>query len=263
MELVADKQAVIFSQPAGLAEIDLALLVQPRHHIHPARRQDGQGGVLAIGAVTQEDVPGFELVPQLAEQPQIVVVEAAPDRVEHRAAVEAKADRQLQDGKAATGFLGGGLGMALLVFRGVGQLGGGAIHGDDGAVPAWPVRLRAACAVAGLHIGRIPLLHRVQTLLAAEGLHLPHDLAAGGFGLQHLPEETLAGQPQAEDVLPAVGSLLLGGEQRGRQEIAQVLLELGQRGLADGLGGAAAAGGQPGAEGGEAGGHNKFIYSLG
>lgn len=97
----------------------------------------------------------------------------------------------------------------------------------------------------------------------AEGLHLPHDLAAGGAGLEHLPEETLAGQAQAEDPFPAVGARLLGGEQRRREAVAQALLELGQRGLAEGLGGAAAQGGQPGAEGGKEGrGHGKYIYSL-
>jgi hypothetical protein len=32
-----------------------------------------------------------------------------------------------------------------------------------------------------------------------ERLHLAHHLAAGGVGLEHLPEETFAGQAQAED----------------------------------------------------------------
>ena len=72
--------------------------------------------------------------------------------------------------------------------------------------------------------------------------------AVGG---EHLPDEALEGQAQGEDALAAVGAVVRGGEHMGGEEVTQVLLELGQGGLADGLGGAAAQGGQAGAEGGE------------
>ena len=68
---------------------------------------------------------------------------------------------------------------------------------------------------------------------------------------------------QAEDALPAVEAVRRGREQPGRQKIAQVLLELGQGGLADGLDGAPAQGGQPGAERREIRSvHSKYIYLL-
>ncbi len=86
---------------------------------------------------------------------------------------------------------------------------------------------------------------------AEEGLHLADDLAAGGLGFEHLPEEAFEGQAQAEDALTAVGTVLFGGEQRGGQQVAEVFLELAQGGLAHGVGGAAAQGGQAGAEGGK------------
>jgi hypothetical protein len=105
----------------------------------------------------------------------------------------------------------------------------------------------------GLNIGRIARLDRPFAVQAEEGLDLAHHLAAGGPGLEHLPEEAFEGQAQTEDPLPAVGALVLGGQQPGGQEVAQVLLELGQGGLAERLGGAAAQGGQPGAEGGKKG----------
>ena len=58
----------------------------------------------------------------------------------------------------------------------------------------------------------------------------------------------------SEDPLAAVRAFFLEGEQRGGKEVAQVLLELGQGGLADGLGGAAAEGGEARAPGREVGG---------
>jgi len=66
--------------------------------------------VLTVGAVAQENVAGFELVPQLAEQAQVVVMQAAPDHVEYRAAVEAKEHGQLETGKPQSFFCVAGWG---------------------------------------------------------------------------------------------------------------------------------------------------------
>ena len=84
---------------------------------------------------------------------------------------------------------------------------------------------------------------------AEEGLHLAHDLAAGGSRLEHLPEEALTGQAQAVDAMTAVGAFVLGAEQGDGQQIAEVFLELAQSGLAQGLSGAAAQSSQARAEG--------------
>src|SRR5213592_2718438 len=86
---------------------------------------------------------------------------------------------------------------------------------------------------------------------AEEGLHLPHDLAAGGSRLEHLPEEALTGQAQAVDAMTAVGAFVFGAEQGDGQQIAEVFLELAQSALAQGLSGAAAQSGQAATEGWE------------
>ena len=86
---------------------------------------------------------------------------------------------------------------------------------------------------------------------AQQGLDVADDFAAGGVGLEQLPDEAFEGQAQGEDALAAVGAFLHSGEQGGGEEVPQVFLELGQGGLAEGWDGAAAPGGQAGAEGGQ------------
>src|ERR1017187_6643463 len=112
-------------------------------------------------------------------------------------------------------------------------------------------------------MGRVALINRGAALQAQPGLDLTDDLAAGGFGFEQLPDEAFEGQAQAEDAVAAVGAVLLGREQRCGQKIAQVLLELGQGGLAEALGGAAA---QAARRGGEAGKQGvcieRYIYRL-
>ena len=76
-----------------------------------------------------------------------------------------------------------------------------------------------------------------------------------------MPEETLEGQPQGEDPLAAIGALLLLGEQWIGQEVAQMSLELGHGGLANGLSCPAAEGGQAGAHSGEIG-RVHFVVSI-
>ena len=98
---------------------------------------------------------------------------------------------------------------------------------------------------------------------AQQRLDLADDFTAGGFGFEHLPDKAFESQAQAEDAVAAVGADLFGGEQRRGQKIAQMVLELGQGGLADG-GGGAAQGGQAAAQAREVGGvPSKYIYLLG
>jgi hypothetical protein len=99
-----------------------------------------------------------------------------------------------------------------------------------------------------LAIGAGVLVPGTAALEAEERLHLAHDLAAGGLGLEDLPEETLEGQPEAVDAVAAVAPPLLGGQQVRREDPLEVVLQFGQGGLADGLSEAPAAGGEPGAE---------------
>ena len=84
-----------------------------------------------------------------------------------------------------------------------------------------------------------------------QGMNLAHNFAAGGLGFEHLPKEAFAGQAQRENALATIGAVVLRAEQRSGDQVAAVFLELAQRGLADGLGGPAAHGGEAGLQGGK------------
>ena len=56
--------------------------MQAGHHIHALPRSGGQGGVFSVGAISQEDVALLELMPESAQQAQVMVMEAAQDDVE-------------------------------------------------------------------------------------------------------------------------------------------------------------------------------------
>jgi len=132
----------------------------------------------------------------------------------------------------------------------VGGLGGGA-HGLFQPLPRQ--------AQSGLHISGVALIDGTLVVELEERLDLADDLAARGLGFEQLPEETLEGQPQGVNALAAVGALVFGGEQRGGEQVAPGRLELGQGGLANGLGRAPAQGGQPRAESREVRGQHRAV----
>ena len=259
-------------KPSGGAKWTVELPgVEAGHHIHPPAGQCGQGGVFAPGPVGQQDVAPLEVLPQPPEQAQVIVAQTPQGHVQDRPAGEGKEHHELQQGKAAAGFLGRALGIALLVLGRVGQLGAGAVGDLDGALPQAGAAPGAAVgrlgghaqglfetfawqALAGLDIGRVAFVHRRAPLQAQEGLDVTDDFAAGGVGFEHLPEEALAGQAQVEDAVAAVGAFVGRGEHGRRQELPQVLLELSQGGLPKRGGRAAAQRGQAGTEGWEEGG---------
>ena len=113
---------------------------------------------------------------------------------------------------------------------------------------------------AGLDIGRIVFRDRRQAVQRAQGLDLADHLAAGGPGFEHLPQKAFEGQAQGKVALAAVGALVFAGQERGGQQVAELVLELAQGGLAQGVGGAPAQGGQAGAEGGEEGSVHRAVY---
>jgi hypothetical protein len=80
-------------------------------------------------------------------------------------------------------------------------------------------------------------------------------LGGGGQGLF----QTVAGQAQAVDALPTVGTVVCGREPGCGQERAQVFLELGESGLTEGADGPAARGGQAGKNGVVIG---RYLYRL-
>ena len=206
-----------------------------------------------------------------------MVAQAVHDHLKNSPAAQGEEHHEFHNRKTTAGLLSGGLGVAFLVFLGIGQLGGGTIDHFDGAALQLAGGTGAVIgglsggaqgllqpfprqAQAGLHVSRVALIDRALAVQPEEGLDLPHDLPAGGFGSEQLPDKALEGQAQGEDAVAAVGAVLRGGEQRGGQEVAQVFLELGQGGLTK-RAGAAAQGGQPGAEFGEKRCfHSEYIY---
>jgi hypothetical protein len=265
-----DKKPVAFGQAFAFAEIHFALVMQARDDVDPPAGQLGGGGVFPKSTVPQHNIPGLEKRPQPVKQAQIMAAQTVEHHLPNGPAAQGHERYEAQDGKAATGLLGRGLGITPLIAGGVGQLGGGTIDhqnpparqlarapgpsfralsgGAQGLFEPWTGQ-----SLAGLDIGAIALLNGTAALETEQGLDLADDLATGGLGIEHLPDETFEGQAQAEDALAAVGTILFGGEERGGQQVAQVLLELGQGVLAQGVGGAVAEGGQLGAPGGEAG----------
>ena len=167
--------AVVLAQAPGLAKVDLAALVQAGHDVHPLPGQSGQGGVFAVGAVSQEDVALLELIPQAAQQPQIMVVQAAGEHPHNGPTGQGEEHGQFHDREATAGLLGRGLGIALLVLGGVGQLHGGAIHHLDRTAPELAagagagighlggavqglLQTRPGQALPGLHVSRVALI---------------------------------------------------------------------------------------------------------
>ena len=206
-----------------------------------------------------------------------MMMEAAQDDVENRPAAQGEDHDELHQGKAATGLLRTGLRVLLQVGGRVGQLRRGAVHDLDG--PALELRAGTDPAIgglgggldgffqpllgeaqAGLDVGRIAFRDRRPALQRAQGLDLADHLAAGGPGFEHLPQKAFERQARREVALPAVGSLLLAGQERGGQQVADLVLELAQGGLAQGVDGAPAHSGQAGAEGGKEGSVHRAVY---
>ena len=77
-----------------------------------------------------------------------MVMQVARQHVEDGPTGQGHQDDELHHRKAAAAFLGGRLGIALLVFARVGQLGGRAIHHFNG--PALQLAARARAPVGGL-----------------------------------------------------------------------------------------------------------------
>ena len=103
-------------------------------------------------------------------------------------------------------------------------------------------------ALAGLDISGIFFADAGAALQAQQSLNLPNDFATRSLGLEHLPDKAFEGQAQGEDALAAVFTFVLGRKQSRGQEVAQMILELGQCGLAEGSVGAPAESGEPGAQ---------------
>ena len=137
--------------------------------------------------------------------------------------------------------------MAFLVFLGVGQLSGGGLNdfhrtaielaagGDRAVAPkAFSSRSRGsrcrACTQA-----ESPSSMESSTVEAEQSLDMADDLAAGGFGGEHLPKETFEGPAQAKDPVAAVRSLPRSPKAAGRAGGCAGALEAGWGWLGEGI----------------------------
>ena len=224
-------QPVVFAQPPEpFSAIDPA--GGPADEIHAqAVVEQGDERITAKAPVAQEDVAAGELAEQRGRQRQFRDAQAVLGQAQDRAAEQGEEHHQAHHGKA--GFVGalerwvGGA-----VFARVG-------HGDRRAVqdlegPALELGQRGGQPVGGLGGGAQglrQLAHGQARFGAAigaifgrelgavvqlqEGLELTDDLAAGGAGIEPLPEQAPEGTPAGVVAVPAV---FLGrglGEQRG------------------------------------------------
>ena len=188
------------------------------------------------------------------------------DHAQDGAAAQTKEHQEFDQRKAAAWLLAGGLRIAFLILFGVRKLGGGTIgHLDRAslklALPAdAPIRREGRVgqgffqpflgqALACLHIGRSALVNAALALGLKEGLDGADNLAAGGLGFEHLPEETFQGEPEAENTLATVGTRLGRRQEFRRQKLAQLLRQRRKVQLTQGLEGALSLGGQSGAQG--------------
>jgi hypothetical protein len=151
-----------------------------------------------------------------------------------------------------------------LVGRGVGQAQGGTIgdleppappelavvgqelFGVLGSGVAGALEDFQGQAFAGLAIGAGALVHRGGQVGATEqGLNLAHHFAAGGGGMEHLPEKAPKGAGQRIDALTAVIPRRGWGQKVRRQEVEEEFFDVRQRQGAQRWG-AQAEGGQAG-----------------
>src|SRR5437867_2348205 len=156
-----------------------------------------------------------------------MVVQVAEHDIKHGTAAQREEHHEFEDGKAAALLLGGRLWVAFLVFVGVRQLSGGGIDyfnrtaielaaGADPAVGGLGGSAEGFFqslswqTLPGLHVAGVPLVNETSTVEAEQSLDMADDLAAGGFGSEHLPEEALEGEAQAKDPVAAVGALIGG-----------------------------------------------------
>jgi hypothetical protein len=79
-------------------------------------------------------------------------------------------------------------------------------------------------------------------------LDLADHFTARGAWTEHLPDKALASQAQAERAIPAIGALVIAGQEVDGDELAEFLTQLSQGGLAQGLKGTASQGRQGGPE---------------
>jgi hypothetical protein len=204
----------------------------------------------------------------LTEEPQIMRMEIAHDHVQDGPAGQGKQYRQLHHRETAARLLSSGLRVSFLMGWRVRQLGGGAINHFD-----WSALEVAAAAsplvgrpggggeglgqtlrrqtLACLHVSRGAFVDQSAANQAGQRLDLANHFPTGRVGIEHLPDKALEGQAQGISALPAVGTLVLGGQHVVWDQLAQVLTELNEGGLAQTATGAATQGGQPGAKGGE------------
>ena len=187
--------------------------------------------------------------------------------VEEGAAGQAEDADELEQRKAAPGFLGTKLGISALVFEGIRQRESGAVD-DFGPQPMPQGLLEGTVGIglggdgmaqalegvqgqaqASLTVGAGAFGDAAQVVKAEEGAHLADDGATRAAGLQDLIKEAPEGAAEAKDALPAVESVVGLGQATGWNQMPKESLQTHEaRGATAVAVVAAAQGGEPGAK---------------
>lgn len=270
-------ELVVGAEFFAFGDVELAPLVESDDAVDAAILEFGDGEVGAKASIGEEDVVFFQEVPQAAEEEAFVDVGAVFGPLEEGAAGEGEEADEAQEGEAATGFLGGGLGVLLLVEGSVWHGDGCAVDDFDGA--AFPEGVAGGVAFAALgdvvgdggegFFGKFGAGIAVGDGLGGgvgvgfaggvPGLDAADDFAAGGSGGEDLGEEGPEDNREAVNALAAVGTLGGGGEKFVGNGIGadgfEVAQGVGEFEFFEGFGlfGFGAASEEQGAEGGEKG----------
>ena len=223
-------ELVVGAEFFAFGDVELAPLVESYDAVDAAILEFRDGVIGAKASIGEEDVVFFQEVPQAAEEEAFVDVGAVFGPLEEGAAGEGEEADEAQEGEAAAGFLGGGLGVLLLVEGSVWHGDGCAV--DDFDVAAFPEGVAGGVAFASLgdvvgdggegFFGKFGAGIAVGDGLwggvgvgfggGVPGLDAADDFAAGGSGGEDLGEEGPEDNRQAVNALAAVGALGGGGE---------------------------------------------------
>ena len=208
-------------------------MVDAHHGVHPARPQRRQTGKGTEAPVRQHHIAFLECGQEFLQQAAIMFLERAFHPLQQRAAGQAEARREFDDGKTAAGLLRVGLRPGFLVGECVRHGKARAVHHLDAAAqpefgrrdaggefvsqrlvqfgqprqrqPVTRLTISARAAVGRLILRRIPRLDFAD------------DLAAGSPRTQDLTQERPKGQRQRIGALATVDPFGGGREQRHRQ----------------------------------------------
>lgn len=233
---------VALAQAHAGAEVAAPRLVVAQDHVHTEFREFADRRVGAEAPVGHEGVARPQVPEEPAREPALAVVVVPPGHRQPGPAAQVEEPDELHEREAAAALLAARLRILALVLRGVGKHDGGAVDEED---PAPGSRLRGGepsghevedtqeqshrQAQAGLAVGARVARGKRESRRGEESLDAGEGLAAGGTGIENLPEEGPEGDHGREGPVPAVeAGRRLEIKDEGGHEGPEELPELGE-----------------------------------